>query len=138
MQVVVAQKKAREIMSEEVHQIAESDFILTAIIKMQSHSASFLLVEKGKEGDAWGIVTRKDIIKDIINKVVAAEGAEEIIKVGDIMTRPIVTVDPEMTIRNCALLMKRLGVRRLPVQEGSNIIGVISNKDIFGHMTGSQ
>ena len=134
MQVVVAQKKAREIMSEEVHQIAESDFILTAIIKMQSHSASFLLVEKVREGDAWGIVTRKDII----NKVVAAEGAEEMIKVGDIMTRPIVTVDPEMTIRNCALLMKRLGVRRLPVQEGSNIIGVISNKDIFDHMAGSQ
>ena len=135
MQVVVAQKKAREIMSEEVHQIAESDFILTAIIKMQTHSASFLLVEKVREGDAWGIVTRKDII----NKVVAAEGAEEMVKVGDIMTRPIVTVDPEMTIRNCALLMKRLGVRRLPVQEGSDIIGVISNKDIFGHMTrGSQ
>ena len=134
MQVVVAQKKAREIMSEEVHQIAESDFILTAIIKMQSHSASFLLVEKVREGDAWGIVTRKDII----NKVVAAEGAEKMVKVGDIMTRPIITVDPEMTIRNCALLMKRLGVRRLPVQEGSNIIGVISNKDIFGHMTGWQ
>ncbi len=74
--------------------------------------------------------------KDIINKVVAAEGAKEMVKVGDIMTRPIVTVEPEMTIRNCALLMKRLGVRRLPVQEGRDIIGVISNKDIFDHITG--
>ncbi len=55
MQVVVAQKKAREIMSEEVHQIAESDFILTAIIKMQSRRASFLLVEKVKEGTLGGL-----------------------------------------------------------------------------------
>ena len=35
MQVVVAQKKAREIMSTEVHQIEESEFILTAIKQMQ-------------------------------------------------------------------------------------------------------
>jgi CBS domain-containing protein len=52
--------------------------------------------------------------------------------VAAVMTRPIHTVAPECTVRECAALMMRHHVRRLPVVgERGEPVGIVSDSDVF-------
>ncbi|MGH2805988.1 MAG: CBS domain-containing protein [Actinomycetota bacterium] len=51
--------------------------------------------------------------------------------VGEIMTRPVVTVSPEAPAWSAAMLMERHGVKRLPVaDEDGKLVGIISRGDV--------
>jgi CBS domain-containing protein len=50
------------------------------------------------------------------------------------MTKPAITVNLGMSIYNCQLLMRMVGVRRLPVIDGNQLVGILSNTDIFGKL----
>ncbi len=51
--------------------------------------------------------------------------------VEEIMTREVVTVSPEMTIREAASLMLEHRIAGLPVLAGDNLVGIITESDIF-------
>lgn len=46
-------------------------------------------------------------------------------------SKPVVTLAPGLGVRYCARLMKNLGIRRAPVLEGDELVGVVSHTDIF-------
>lgn len=73
-----------------------------------------------------GIVTDSDIIK----KVVAKDEKPSKIKIKELMSKPLVTSKPNETITEAARKLKVNGLKRLPVVEGDNIVGVISVTDI--------
>ncbi|MGD9161310.1 MAG: CBS domain-containing protein, partial [Desulfobacteraceae bacterium] len=77
--------------------------------------------------DAFGIITRKDVVESLIN----AGTGETSILVKDVMTKPSLTVSPELSIFNCHQMMLMVGVRRMPVVEGNKLVGIISNSDIL-------
>jgi isocitrate dehydrogenase len=52
-------------------------------------------------------------------------------KVREIMSKPIVTIPPECSLKDCAHLMSQRDVRRLPVFDGRRVIGIVSSTDIF-------
>ena len=59
----------------------------------------------------------------------SAEGrtkAPERVNVFEVMTKPTISVHPEMDIRYCARLFDRSGIRRAPVIEDGKVIGIIS------------
>ncbi len=74
-----------------------------------------------------GIITRKDLI----NKVIDSEPSDQFVLVKDIMSRPIITVPPTMSVLASVKLMKRCNIRRVPVFDGREIVGILSNSDIF-------
>ena len=55
--------------------------------------------------------------------------------VEDVMTKPAITVSPELALRDCVQMMRMVGVRRLPVADGRGLVGILSNTDLFHYLT---
>ena len=75
-------------------------------------------------GEAMGIITDRDIV---IRSVSSEKGPKT---ANDIMTKNIVSADPNMDAHQAALLMAKYQVRRLPVLENNKIIGMLAMADI--------
>ena len=70
-----------------------------------------------------------------------AAGAREILtallkalekqKIKDVMSHPLVTIDPNSNIEEAAILMSQRGLKRLPVIEKNKIVGIITSSDIM-------
>ena len=116
-----------ELMHRDVTFIKEHVSLLDAVKKMQEFNVSSLIVESADRSEGYGIVTRKDLI----NKVLDAEPHDQFVLVKDIMSRPIITVPPTLSVLASVKLMKRCNVRRVPVFDGGEIVGILSNSDIF-------
>ena len=114
--------RARDVMHKGVITIDGMATAKEAAAKMRSEKVSHLLVSKRHDDDAWGIVVVQDFIKGVI---IAGRSPAEV-NVYEIMTKPIITVPANMDIRYVARLMYRAGIRRAPVEEGGEIIGLIS------------
>jgi len=56
------------------------------------------------------------------------------VKAKEIMTTPLVTIEPDATISEAARRMNRLDVRRLGVIYKGNLVGIITSKDVLGVM----
>lgn len=54
--------------------------------------------------------------------------------VSDVMTRPAVCVQPTLGIPDCINLMRMTGVRRVPVLQCQELIGLLSYSDVFNHL----
>jgi CBS domain-containing protein len=93
-----------------------------AAARMRSEKVSCLLVDKRHPDDAWGIIVVQDFIKGVI---IPGRSPSEV-NVYEIMTKPVITVPADMDIRYVARLIHRAGIRRAPVEEKGEIIGVIS------------
>lgn len=76
-----------------------------------------------------GIVTQKDIMKSI-SKEINASGTVE-----SIMSRPLITIDSAANVGEAIKLMKENNIRRLVVKQDSNLIGIITQKKIFGNLS---
>lgn len=74
-----------------------------------------------------GIITESDILKKVV-----AEGKDpNKVLVQDIMTTPLVSIDPYITIEQAMKVMNKHNIRRLPVIEEGKLVGIITEKDIF-------
>lgn len=69
--------------------------------------------------------------RDVISKVVTKGEDPSQVRVGEIMSKPVITVPPDCSLRECSVLMIRAGIRRVPVARGGEIIGIVSDTDIF-------
>jgi signal-transduction protein with cAMP-binding, CBS, and nucleotidyltransferase domain len=74
-----------------------------------------------------GILTESDILKKVV-----AEGkdANDVI-IKNIMSTPVIVIDPYVTLDEAMKTMTKCNIRRLPVVENEELIGVITEKDIF-------
>lgn len=119
--------KAKDIMTAKVEFIDGSKTVADAIKQMNEYNVSSLIVDHRAVEDAYGIVTRKDIV----NKIVATGDDPHTIKVADIMSKPLVFASPGLEHKYAARLLTNTGFRRLPVFDGKVIVGMLSNSDIF-------
>jgi len=111
----------RKVMRADVHLIDGRKNVLDALRMMREGGATSLLVEKRTEKDEYGILTLSDIAKQVI----ARDKAPERVNVFEIMTKPVVSVHPDMDVRYCARLFQRFGIRRAPVIEDRKVIGMV-------------
>jgi predicted transcriptional regulator len=112
----------REAMRTDVAFVDGRENVMEALRKMRDGKATSLIVEKRTANDEFGILTLSDIAKQVIAK----DRAPERVNVFEIMSKPVISVNPEMDIRYCARLFERFGIRRAPVVEDGNVIGMIS------------
>jgi CBS domain-containing protein len=75
-----------------------------------------------KEDKIIGILTENDVVKDIdsINK-----------KLSELMSKDIISIDKNSIIEDAARLMKQNKIKRLPVLDGKNLVGIITATDII-------
>ena len=69
--------------------------------------------------------------RDYAHKIVAKGLDPEQVKVGDIMTRNVITINRTATIADCMKIMSEKRFRHLPVADGEDIVGMISMTDVM-------
>ncbi len=114
--------RARDVMHKGIITIDGMATAREAAAKMRSEKVASLLVKKRHADDAWGIVVVQDFIKEVI--VPGRSPAE--VHVYEIMTKPVITVPADMDIRYVARLISNAGIRRAPVNDGEEIVGMIT------------
>ena len=114
--------RAKDVMHKGIISIDGMATAREAAAKIWTEKFSSLLVNKRHDDDAWGIVAIQDFIKGVI---IAGRSPVEV-NVYEIMTKPIITVPADMDIRYVARLIYRAGIRRAPVENGLELIGMIS------------
>lgn len=124
--------KAADIMHKGVETISSSATVAAALRKMQQLKISSLIVERRNKDDAYGILTKTDIVTKVIEAGPKRKNLSKI-KVFEIMSKPLVTVSPGLAIKYCTRVMKNAGVSRVPVFDGKQIVGILSMPDIFNH-----
>jgi signal-transduction protein with cAMP-binding, CBS, and nucleotidyltransferase domain len=90
------------------------------------HIVKALVVNKRHDDDEYGIVLMNDIAK----KVLAQNRSCERTNIYEIMTKPALSVGPEMNVKYCARLFEHFGVSRAPVIKDGKIIGMVSYNNI--------
>jgi len=97
-----------------------------ALSTMQHTDTKSLIVDKRHDDDEYGIV----LLADIARFVLAKDRAPERVNIYEIMSKPVVSVDPDMDIRYCARLFDKFGLSRAPVIDHRKIVGVVSYTDM--------
>jgi CBS domain-containing protein len=119
----------RDIMRSPVITIDEDETSNKAAVSMDKNDLGAVIVTN-KAGKSIGIITERDLVI----RVLAKNLKPDTIKGKEIMTTPLVTIEPEATISNAARRMTRLDIRRLGVIYKGNLLGIISSKDILAVM----
>lgn len=118
--------KASEIMTKEVVTIKGKQTVAEAVKLMKDNGLRALIVDRRSNADPYGIVTETDIVYKV-----AAYGLDpKKVKVYEVMTKPCITVNPELGVEYVARLFANTRIRRAPVIAG-DLVGIISVTDIL-------
>mgnify|MGYP006271907987 CR=1 FL=1 len=117
-----------------VRDVMQTDFVVMdglatvqeGIDRMIERNIDSLFIRRRSDDDEHGIV----VLADIAEKVLAGDRAPERVNLYEIMTKPMIWVDPQMKIRYCARLFANFGLQRAPVIEGREIIGLVTYREI--------
>jgi CBS domain-containing protein len=112
-------RKGRQVFS-----IAPEAAVLDAIRLMAERHVGALLVMQGET--LRGIVSERDYARKVI--LMGRSSADTPVR--DIMSAPVVTVQPETTVERCMQIMTDQRVRHLPVIEGGHVVGMVSIGDL--------
>ncbi|PLX60082.1 CBS domain-containing protein [Sedimenticola selenatireducens] len=118
--------RVRDVMKQNVDTVDGMDTVEAALRKMDHVETKTLVVNKRDENDAYGIV----MFSDIARKVLARDRPPSRVNIYEIMTKPVISVEPDMDIRYCARLFDRLHLSRAPVISKGEILGVVSFSDM--------
>lgn len=127
----------REILDEPVRK-----FVIRDIVKLREDAsvrdAAELMKERNvesiivvdDEGNPIGIITERDILYRVV-----AEGRDpSSTRLKEVASKPLVTVKPELTVREAIALMIKKNIRRVPVIEKGKLIGVIVMREVIGDL----
>lgn len=114
--------RGRDVMSTRIISIDGMATAREAAALMREEKVHSLLVNKRQADDAWGLVSVQDIINGVL---IPGKRADEV-NVYEIMTKPIMSVPADMDIRYIARLLHRVGMRRAPVEENGQLIGMVT------------
>lgn len=118
--------RVREVMKQNYDIVDGMTTVKDALIKMRYVDTKCLIIDKRHDDDEYGIV----MLSDIAKQVLAKDRAPERINVYEVMSKPVISVDPEMDIRYCARMFEKFGLSRAPVIENRKLIGIVSFTDM--------
>ncbi|MGB5426927.1 MAG: CBS domain-containing protein [Gammaproteobacteria bacterium] len=119
--------RVKDVMTDKYHLVDGLMMTDQALAKMKETGAVVLIVDKRNENDEFGIV----LLSDIAREVLAVSRAPERVNIYEIMSKPVVSVDPNMDIRYCARLFNKLGFSYAPVIEQGKLLGIIGYADML-------
>jgi len=118
--------RVRDVMKAEVDIVDGMLTVTEALKSMKYPDTRTLIVEKRNEDDEYGVVMFRDMAK----KVLGRDQSPNRVNIYEIMSKPVLSVHPDMDIRYCTRLFDRFGLSRAPVLENQKIIGLVSYTDI--------
>jgi signal-transduction protein with cAMP-binding, CBS, and nucleotidyltransferase domain len=121
--------RVEDVMKTDFDLVDGMDTVADALRKSRHVESKCFVVDTRHENDEYGIV----LLSDIAKLVLARDKSPERVNIYEIMSKPVVSVDPKMDIRYCARLFENLGLGRAPVIDGGKVIGIVGYTDIVLH-----
>jgi CBS domain-containing protein len=116
--------KVGDVMVREVITVDENSTVKEAVdIMNEFQIGSLIVLGKGK---AMGIVTERDFLRRVIAGAKDAENT----KVREIMTAPLVVVEPSTDLEEAVKLMFQRKIKKLAVVDGKKLVGIVTLTDI--------
>jgi CBS domain-containing protein len=117
---------AREIMHIKHLELEGTNTVAEALAAMKQQNSEVVIVKKRSDHDVFGIV----LLSDIAKKVLAKDKAPERTNIYEIMSKPVIPIDPDMDVRYCARLFDRFGLSNAPVIENGEVLGIVSYNEL--------
>ena len=114
--------RVRDVMKTDFGSIDGVATVADALKKMKSLKTAVLIVNKRNEDDEYGMLTSGDIARHVLAK----DRAPDRVNVYEIMSKPVISVHPDMDIRYCSRLFANYNLVRAPVLENNRIVGMVS------------
>ncbi|MDP8931455.1 MAG: CBS domain-containing protein [Actinomycetota bacterium] len=115
----------REVMSTGPETVGDDETILEAARRLAEANVGALPII-GANGEVRGMLTDRDIAVRVV-----AQGRDPgEMKAGALAQDDVVTVSPDDSLDEALKRMTATGVRRLPVVEGEDLVGVVSQADL--------
>lgn len=119
----------KDIMSSPVITVDENAPANQVAELMDKHGLGCIIVIS-KDEKPLGIITERDLVKRVLAKNIKPDS----FKAKEVMTSPLITVEPDEKISDAARRMSRLNIRRLGVMYKGQLVGVLSSKDVLAVM----
>lgn len=114
--------RVKDIMKTDFGTIDGIATVADALIKMKTLKTAVLIVNKRNEDDEYGMLTSGDIARHVLAK----DRAPDRVNVYEIMSKPVISVHPDMDIRYCSRLFANYNLVRAPVLENNKVVGMVS------------
>ena len=95
--------------------------------QLMSNDRLGCIIVINKDEKALGIITESDLVKRVLAKNLQPSK----ITAKDVMSSPLITIDPDETLTETAKRMSKLKIQRLGVIYKRNIVGIITSKAIL-------
>ncbi len=116
----------RDVMHPDVRTTKLRTSLAEAAKQMGEHELSCLVVDTESRARGYGILTQKDLVC-----AMADVGELDGLLVEDFMTHPTLGLSPHWSVETALSLMRMMGLRRAPVVEQGQVVGILSFTDIF-------
>jgi CBS domain-containing protein len=120
--------KVKDFMTRGVLTIDAEKTILEAAELMSQKEVGDVVVLKGEI--PRGIVTERDFVRRVVAKKTPLDA-----KISDVMTKPLITISPDASLKEAARKMVNSGIRRLPVIKQHKLVGIIVVSDFARHLS---
>ena len=118
--------RVRDVMKPQIDIVEGMMTVKEALATMKHVETKALIVNKRHDDDEYGIVMLSDIAKHVL----ATDRSPERVNVYEVMSKPVICIDPDMDIRYCARLFDKFGLSRAPVVEKGKVVGIVSFTDM--------
>ena len=114
----------RDIMAKNVKTVRTDDSVHDAVVKMNKFDVGSVIVVNGNR--PVGIITSKNILSRVVEPRLDAG----IIRAREIMSSPVITIEPDSSVEDAAKLMSQKRIKKLAVMDKDKLLGVLSTSDI--------
>jgi CBS domain-containing protein len=117
----------KDIMTKEVVTIDVNKSVFEAAQLMTTKSLGCLIIVD--KALPVGIITERDIVRRIVAKRSSVD-----LRVAEVMTKTLVTVGPDTSIKDAARVMSTNKIRRLPVLKQNQLVGIVVASDFVRNL----
>jgi CBS domain-containing protein len=121
--------KVKDFMNKSISSIDAEDSVYEASKMMTEDKRGYLIVLKRDQ--ILGIVTEKDLVR----KVMASGGDPSKVRISEVMSTPLIVVDPDETIENAVKILAENKIRRLPVMKTGILYGIFGDRELAEHFS---
>lgn len=114
-------------MEDQIVSVNSDNNVKETVQVMSEKKIGAILISDGK--DFIGIFTETDLLR----KVVAVEADLQSVKIKDVMSHPLMTIDMNSSMVAAFVIMQQKNLRHLAVTDKKQVIGILSIKDIANY-----
>jgi CBS domain-containing protein len=108
----------------DVHSIAPAATVAELAAELNSRRVGALIV-KDTSGALVGIVSERDVVRGLASDASVVHATVE-----SIMTKDVVSIDPDFEVADLTRLMTEKRIRHVPVMDGGDLVGLVSIGDV--------